>query len=895
MSLLDEYLGELRKEDIKTDAQESGNPLLNQYLQELDESDERQTRGNIRAVAQGLTFGFADEIEAMLSSDDYETSVGKIREEHELYQLENPLASTSFELLGAIPTLAVGGLGAAKFGAKAIPKIAGAEGAVYGVGSGDTIEERAVQGAFGGLAGYGLAKVVMIGSSALPNGGLKGNSDFLSDKQIAQDMIDGMTDQRLIEKARTTEVFTEVSNPAYAKQSLRDAKTAGELWEGLGGAFQRFYNDKVTGASDALMRDVSPYVGAIFQRFDQKALLKSNKELNALSEDLIPIAKTVNQDSNLKGILLDYGSGKMGHSSVAFTNLRNKLRADGSLSNKDTITLLKYLRYSRKKNEILNKKVFGAKYPKGLTYLHTRNNAYLKQLKDEGLSEAEIEQKMLSFDDPGQQRRTRGSYIKGEVSPDDYDNPIITDMQRIFKMERLSQLQDGFGVDINDIIKPRLAMAGPRDFVSVTPDEFMLQLHNTLVKKGISNDGADYAVAKMSDTIMGQTKAPHPLIQALNSVAYATTLAGPMSAILNIADAPLVGAKYGSAAANEAMKSVAKSMMPKPFKKPDGIDLEVMGLNNQAMGEFVSQMNTFAGNPNWASKTAEGARQTTDFLMRKSGFAAMDLVGKKGVMKGVLKSAVDDAQAGKLADNWAFYFNNAELTLISKQLKAHGTDFTKYTGKGKELVEDLMFSGLGQQQLISAAGRPAAWARNPNLRPLWALRGFVIKQQALALREVMGNIKAGRKDKAVEFLGRYALYGAGGYGVINEARQGVFGDGNISANGLIRSYGDAWASLISLNTVGLNDYQYGQIKQHGLLYTIFDGLKPIAYDRPLDIIGDVADFFDGDKYGREVVTRTLPIVDQTAGAVANIGGMLGLDDIARPAEKLLERKPRSRD
>jgi len=273
----------------------------------------------------------------------------------------------------------------------------------------------------------------------------------------------------------------------------------------------------------------------------------------------------------------------------------------------------------------------------------------------------------------------------------------------------------------------------------------------------------------------------------------------------------------------------------------------------------------------------------------------MDLVGKKGVMKGVLKSAVDDAQAGKLADNWAFYFNNAELTLISKQLKAHGTDFTKYTGKGKELVEDLMFSGLGQQQLISAAGRPAAWARNPNLRPLWALRGFVIKQQALALREVMGNLKAGRKDKAVEFLGRYALYGAGGYGVINEARQGVFGDGNISANGLIRSYGDAWASLISLNTVGLNDYQYGQIKQHGLLYTIFDGLKPIAWDRPLDIIGDVADFFDGDKYGREVVTRTLPIVDQTAGAVANIGGMLGLDDIARPAEKLLERKPRSRD
>ena len=53
-------------------------------------------------------------------------------------------------------------------------------------------------------------------------------------------------------------------------------------------------------------------------------------------------------------------------------------------------------------------------------------------------------------------------------------------------------------------------------------------------------------------------------------------------------------------------------------------------------------------------------------------------------------------------------------------------------GARKELTEELMFAGLGQQQLISAAGRPAA--TSSNLRPLWALRGFVIKQQALALQ-----------------------------------------------------------------------------------------------------------------------------------------------------------------
>ena len=158
-----------------------------------------------------------------------------------------------------------------------------------------------------------------------------------------------------------------------------------------------------------------------------------------------------------------------------------------------------------------------------------------------------------------------------------------------------------------------------------------------------------------------------------------------------------------------------------------------------------------------------------------------------------------------------------------------------------------MFAGLGQQQLISAAGRPAAWARNPNLRPLWALRGFVVKQQALALREVVGNLKAGKPEKAAEFLGRYAAYGAGGYAVINEGRQFIFGDGEMSAGGLVRGYGDAWASLLTANTLGLNDYQYGQIKQNGFLYTLAEGSLPIALDRPMDIGQTIIEVIDRER------------------------------------------------
>ncbi len=160
------------------------------------------------------------------------------------------------------------------------------------------------------------------------------------------------------------------------------------------------------------------------------------------------------------------------------------------------------------------------------------------------------------------------------------------------------------------------------------------------------------------------------------------------------------------------------------------------------------------------------------------------------------------------------------------------------------------------------------------------------------MREVMGNLKANRPDKAAQFLGRYALYGAGGYGVINEARQGIFGDGEISANGLVRSYGDAWVSLISGNTIGLNDYQYGQIQQHGYLYTILDGLRPIALDRPLDIGGRIIDAIDGERYAREALVDAFPILKQSARGVRNVGEFLGLDEIVEPAEGMLSRKPR---
>ena len=840
---------------------------------------EAKAEGLALEAVQGLTLGLADEVSSALTALSTDKTYSEAKKEYDAkrraFKKKNPELADEALLLEAVASIPTGGAlakGLGKAGIKSLGKIGAIEAGTYGVATGDTFEERLGQGVAGGLVGFGVGKLVQSAVRPASGGGFKTQADNAATE--ASD-IDDIALQRSIEE----EKFIEVDTPKYTRKPLRDAQTVGEFWEGTKTAFKEFYNDKITGVSDDIARRM-PQVGFRWQRSDETALRQINKDIGGFADQLIPVMRIINENERIKGALLDYGAGRLGKIDDAISFLRKDFAKH--MSEENLNALEEYLRYSARKNDELNQKVFGSifQFP---TYLHTRNNAFTKKLKDKGTSDKDIEE--IVFTDKGREARSRGSYLEeGGATPNvaDYDNPLMSDMQRIFQMEKFGQVQRIFGVDIKDtlrvkreVVRSQREQAGAGEVVSdkqlqsvgITPTEFMDSFFNTLVKRGISNDGADYAVKKITDSIIGANSAPHPLIQAVNSAAYATTLAGPMSAVLNIADIPLLGAKYGGRAVLEGFKALT------PFKKIPSVDLKKAGLDNQVMGEFTNALNDEMrdGTQGFLKSLASSVRKGTDLVMKGSGFAAMDQIGKKGVLRGVLSSAVDDANAGRLADNWGFYFSKKELELIADQFKRHGADHTKYSGKGGELAEELMFAGLGQQQLISSAGRPAAWARNPNLRPLWALRGFVVKQQALALREVVGNIKAGRTDKAKQFLGRYALYGAGGYAVINEGRQFIFGDGEVSAGGLLRGYGDAWASLLTANTLGLNDYQYGQIQQNGLIPTIIMGMEPLATARARDIISTTVDVIDQERPPQALLMEVSPAVNQMTKMLSNIG------------------------
>jgi len=156
-----------------------------------------------RAIAQGLTFGFADEAEAKLRSlydpREYEEILNEIRGSLDQYSEAYPKSSLGYELSGAalpalLATIWSGGSAApAIFGRlvarlpKAVTNIIGttapqsligagltgaAQGALTGAGKGETDKERAEGAVLGGLAGTVLgpaAKVAtdVIGGSAI--------------------------------------------------------------------------------------------------------------------------------------------------------------------------------------------------------------------------------------------------------------------------------------------------------------------------------------------------------------------------------------------------------------------------------------------------------------------------------------------------------------------------------------------------------------------------------------------------------------------------------------------------------------------------------------------------------------------------------------------------------
>lgn len=218
-----------------------------------------------RAAAQGLTLGFADELEAravsLASGRPYEEVLDEVREKLAAYKEAYPMSSLGYEAAGAMAPTAMSLLLAPFTGgsstATTLPTwarvlgIGAAEGAAYGFGTGeggvgeriDSAAKGAVTGGIGGVVG---GKVADVGFGALKNladasrrvVGRRGPSVVENEIQrlVAQtgktpdEIIQDLMDGRILAENRTLAAAIKAMQTGPATDVIQDfAKTRPQL------------------------------------------------------------------------------------------------------------------------------------------------------------------------------------------------------------------------------------------------------------------------------------------------------------------------------------------------------------------------------------------------------------------------------------------------------------------------------------------------------------------------------------------------------------------------------------------------------------------------------------------------------------------------------------------
>lgn len=508
------------------------------------------------------------------------------------------------------------------------------------------------------------------------------------------------------------------------------------------------YDKYATGISDALSRRVSPQVGARVQRADEAALRANEK---AVAEFLTPAEKSIelaDNDRYFKGMLLDFAQGERSIDDVVGYASEKLGMGHGK-------ALRRYLNWSAGKNGQYNKMAGDSKLS-GKDYLHTqvRDGEKLAGKQEEAarnLNIVDFSDDQLARD-KGMMERTRSIFtdrttgsVNGNV--DAYENPLLSNARRLQHNERLLQMGEKFGVKEAN-----------------SSSEWLNNLEKALSERGIDEAGARLTRNSVVGLMKGQNAAANEWLRGLQSLGYLGTLAGPKSALLNLHDIPVAVVNNGLGSLRGMLRSNNSS-------------LQRLGINQQTMGEFVQQFsNTLTRKPTAGQQFADGAAKAAQFGMRGTGFRVADSLGKKGVLSSVAQQATDLAKRGGLRERWGNYFDMEELDKLGAALRRTDGNVEKMNAYESELYDELVTAGLGQQQLISAAGRPLAWLDNPNARPLFMMRGFAIKQQAMLMRNVVGELQKGNAKKAAEYASRYVMYGGGGYAVLNQLRQDIFSD-----------------------------------------------------------------------------------------------------------------------
>lgn len=563
-----------------------------------------------------------------------------------------------------------------------------------------------------------------------------------------------------------------------------------------------WYNRNFVPVANVIKRFANAQVGAIYERGVETAT-RYTDQITSRLKGIEYVAQAVENTPKLKGMILEVGTNP---------KLMPAIRAEiGRMTGQDGLAVFdEFRRLSDDQNARALKSMFKQEVdPENADvlpfgdqhYFHTEavvdKDSWKRILGRFGRSDREAPSALrVRSRKPGQ------SMTDEELAT--YQNPIMSQLKHLTDQEQLLQLSEKF------------KMRNSLD-VNGNTDDFFNELKETLMRNGFSESQAGVTAEVANQAHMGAKLAPPAAVRTYMNLSYAGTLAQFKSATLNLHDIAVSAVNNGGI---NTLKGLFSST-----KKEFGRNMEELGFSGQAVGEYMRGFEGAVGNTEGWEKVASVTHAFTDRSMRVSLFRAMDHIGKGTVLRANMNKMRNAAKKGELYSEFSDLAYKSELEKIQPYL-AKGMKVGEMPADVAKIVEEVAFTSLGKQQLISHAGRPLNYLRNPLLRPAYAMTGFAIKQQAMLADNVFYALKDGKYAEAGAYAAKYAVYAAFGYAAINQGRSWAFkNDREIEPEDFLIDAGYQVTAALTLNRIG-SDYDLEKIAQHGFTGFLLQSLLP---------------------------------------------------------------------
>lgn len=553
-----------------------------------------------------------------------------------------------------------------------------------------------------------------------------------------------------------------------------------------------FFTESFDTAEDALYYKVSPELSGLVKVAAESSGGKMNRAYDEFLLPAVPVIKLWRTNKEAAKAMLDYARGIKGNNRAQFL----KRLSDAGVNRQELQAVNNYLNFRGNlfKEQRLN---IGEEVSVQTERLHVQTQPLSK--KDRAYADRG-RKNYLEI----QQDQSRKALSNREVADDAmiemYQNPFLTDFRLLSQNDFLNEIAKRTDVGTLGVKNP----TGEEAFKAIAKR----------LNEDLPEEVAARGARVIEDMVIGSQQYAPAVAQLLSTLSYGGTLMSLKSAVLNLHDVFVSPLLNGTAS---TIRGAARAFN---MRQESFVDPKLTNINRQTQGEFagklVDELNNMAGDPTRIDKVNRDLAKGLEKGFKVTLFSSMDRLGKRAVMNSVIENGYDLAKKGEFNEKWGNYFSEADRFTIINAFRKHGKNIEAMSEKEVKLMTDLAFAGLGQQQLISVAGRPLRWSKSPALRPLYTLMGFAIVQRSLLRKKVFDNLREGNVGEASKNAALYIASAGVGYSVIDEARDYVFSGGEDKITGeelLFKAVVDQPLSVLSLNKAPTSQYRMNKLKE----------------------------------------------------------------------------------